>query len=245
MKISSLFHFIVFCFLVIIPTLFAAETEKNTNETLIDTKCSKCHTLNRVFAFTRTKEEWSEIVKKMVDKNPEWISQKEAVQIVNEIQTLFPERVNALLKERKHYEDVRLLFVDRCTFCHSANRILLKEKTPKEWSETVERMRADNKDLITKEEAEKITRFLIKRAVMMKEDAGGDIFVKKCIICHPGDRILLETHDKTGWEKIVIRMRNLARDSNPTVRLSYDEAKMVVDLILKTQGIETKGTEKK
>jgi nitrate/TMAO reductase-like tetraheme cytochrome c subunit len=42
---------------------------------------------------------------------------------------------------KKEYDDARLLFIDRCTMCHSVNRILIANKTREEWKETVTRMR--------------------------------------------------------------------------------------------------------
>lgn len=206
---------------------------------LIDVKCSKCHTLKRVFITPRSVEEWRDIVEEMMDKNQQWISPEEAQQIVDEIINTWPERVQALTGERKYYEDSRFLFIDRCTLCHSVNRILLKNKTAEEWKETVERMRSEAGDYITREDAERIARFLSERADVLKEDAGGNIFVAKCLICHPGEQILLETHDKAGWEEIVKKMQNIARDTFPMARFGNEEAKLVVELLVKTQGPKT------
>lgn len=209
---------------------------------MVNVKCSKCHTLKRVFIMPKPAEEWRETVQKMMDKNPKWISPEEAQQIFEEIVNEWPERVRSATQERKEYEDARFLFVDRCTSCHSVNLMLLADKTRAEWIETVERMRLKDPVYITEEDAGRIAHFLSGRAEVLKEDAGGNIFVSKCIICHPGERILLETHNRAGWEEIVKDMQEMARDRLPAARFDDLEAKMVVDLLVKTQGTKTGGS---
>ena len=207
---------------------------------LVDTKCSKCHTLKRVFITQRSGEEWRTTVQKMRDKNPAWIKPEDVEQIIKEIRTFWPDRVQALTAEKKEFEDVRFLFVDRCAFCHSLNRVLIKSKTGKEWEETVENMRSQAPDYISKEDAVRIAHYLSERADLLKEDMGGKLFVTKCLICHPGDQILLETHDKAGWVKIVEKMKELAKDAQ-VVRLSHEEGQMIVDLLAKTQSPKVDG----
>lgn len=202
---------------------------------LVDTKCSKCHTLKRVFVTQKTGDEWQTTVQKMRDKNPTWIKPEDTELIIKEIMTLWPDRIQALSAEKKEFEDTRFLFVDRCALCHSLNRILIKSKTGDEWAQTVERMRSQAPDYITEGDATRIAQYLSERADLLKEDVGGKLFVTKCLICHPGDQILLETHDKAGWEKIIEKMKELAKDAQ-VVRLSREECQMIVDLLVKTQG---------
>lgn len=203
---------------------------------LVNIKCSRCHTLKRVFIMSKTVEEWHDTVEKMMNKNPKWISPEEAIQIVNEILNTRSERIQEVIVERMEYEDTRSLLIDRCTICHTINRILLKDKTAREWEETVDRMRSEASGYITQEDAERISRFLSQWAMVLKEDAAGTIFVTKCLICHPGEQILLVTHTKAEWEKLVKKMQMIARDTLPMARISYEEAKLLVDLLVKTQG---------
>jgi cytochrome c5 len=203
---------------------------------LVDVKCSKCHTLKRVFIVPRSEGEWRGIIEKMMNKNPEWIRPAEAGQIFQEILTLRPERVQAMDHERKDYEDSRLLLIDRCTVCHNTNRILIQDKTPEEWKETVERMRSESMGYITEEDAKRIVGFLSQRVEILKEDAGAKIFVGKCLICHPGEQILLETHDRAGWEVIIGKMKEIAYKTFRADWFGPSEAKLIVDLLVKTQG---------
>lgn len=225
------------CCLIVTATLMAEGTAAPVNKPLlVNVKCSKCHTLRRVFVMPRPAAEWRDIVEEMRDKNPEWITPAEAQQIFGEIVDEWPERVRTATRERKGYEDARFLFVDRCASCHSVNRMLLTDKTPVEWMGTVGRMRFEDPEYISERDAERIARFLSEMAEVLKEDAGGRIFVTKCLICHPGERILLETHDRAGWEEIVGDMQEIARDTLPAARFGHLEAKLVVDLLVKTQG---------
>ncbi|MCP4364038.1 MAG: hypothetical protein GY800_01885 [Planctomycetes bacterium] len=230
---------LLFFSLVFLPlTTVQGTVETATKVSLVDVKCSKCHTLRRIFLMPRPEGEWHETIQRMADKNPQWISAEEAKLIEEEIINTRSDRVKAITAERQEYDNARLLFIDRCSSCHSVNRVLLKSKTPAEWKETVERMRSEAGDWISKEDGDRIAALLGERAEMLKEDKGGDIFVSKCLICHPGERILLETHDKTGWQAIVTKMRAIARDNLPMARFGNEEASMVVDLLVKTQGPE-------
>lgn len=203
---------------------------------LVDLKCSKCHTLKRVFIMCKSESEWRDTVEEMMDKNHEWIQPAEAEQILKEILTLRAERVHAICQERRDYEDARFLFIDRCTLCHNINRILYQNKTAEEWKETVGRMCTEAREYITSEDADRIYSFLTQRAETIREDAGARIFVEKCMICHPGERILLETHDRTEWRKIVKRCQETASKSFKASWFIPHELELVVDLLVKTQG---------
>ncbi len=52
---------------------------------LYEEKCSKCHTLERVFADPKTPEEWRICIDKMREKSPLWITAEEVSRIIDEI----------------------------------------------------------------------------------------------------------------------------------------------------------------
>jgi hypothetical protein len=206
---------------------------------LVDTKCSKCHTLNRVFVHARTEEEWHTVIGEMMVKIPGWIGPEDAEQIFIEIITNRQERVKEITAERKDYADNRLLFLDRCTMCHPANRILKKNRTSEEWKETVERMRSEAGEYITEEDASRIAAFLSERSEVLKEDAGSELFVAKCLVCHPpGEKILLARHNRVEWEEIVRDRQQFAKNATPRIRIGTEDAAVIVELLVKTQGPE-------
>ncbi len=225
---------------VLVPYLLTSVTlvvsGLDSKPPLVDIKCSKCHTLKRVFIMCKTKDEWRDIIEKMMKKSPEWIQPNEAEQIFKEILALRPERVHAICNERKDYEDLRFLFVDRCTLCHNLNRVLLKDKTLEEWENTVERMRLEASDYISVEDAEKIISFLSERGETLKQDVGAQLLVTKCMTCHPGEQILLETHNHAEWNTIVRRCKEKSYQAFKTGWLNQHEVELIVDLLVKTQG---------
>lgn len=103
---------------------------------LYEEKCSKCHTLERVFTEHKTENEWRICIAKMIQKNPLWITETEEVQITDEI---LGRRNDIVIPypQKKKYADTQLLFIDRCTKCHTASRILKENKTEEEWKETI------------------------------------------------------------------------------------------------------------
>ena len=239
MKMFFWFFLIILYPCIVITELFSAEIPAGNETTsfLVDTKCSKCHTIKRVFIHARTEEEWRGIIEVMMNKVPEWISPSDAKQILNEITMNWRGRVQEIVAERKEYDDNRLLFLDRCTVCHPVNRILKKSRNPEDWKEIVARMRSEASEYITEEDATRIATFLSKRAEVLTEDTGSSLFVEKCLVCHPpGEKLLLEKHNRVEWERIVKDRQQYARKATPQVIIGHEEAKLIVELLVKTQG---------
>lgn len=207
---------------------------------LYEEKCSKCHTLERVFMELKTEEEWRLCVTRMMRKNPLWITPEESDQIIDEI---FKVREDVLspLPQKKRYKDARLLFVDRCTKCHPADRILKEYKTREEWKDTVLRMRDNAPEQFLFNDIPLLVDFLAERGQIMKDDIAAEIMVNKCLVCHEWGRILLEQKSRSNWEQCVTDMRKIARETRKKDWFTHDEFKLIVDLLVKTQGIETEG----
>ncbi len=144
-----------------------------------------------------------------------------------------------MIREREDYADNRLLFFDRCIICHPVNRILKENRSSEEWYETVERMRSEAGDYITEKDATRIATFLSERSDVLKEDAGSELFVAKCLVCHPpGEKILLERHNKIEWEEIVKDRQQFAKNATPRIRIGNEDAAVIIELLTKTQGPE-------
>ena len=52
-------------------------------KTLFETKCSVCHGIDRATSRTETKEKWASIIKDMQEKKADWISDADAVKILD------------------------------------------------------------------------------------------------------------------------------------------------------------------
>lgn len=69
---------IIFVLLVfILCCCISSYAEENTKE-LFEQKCSKCHDLSRPLSEHNSRQEWQNIVIRMRNKKPEWISMDEA-----------------------------------------------------------------------------------------------------------------------------------------------------------------------
>ncbi len=203
---------------------------------LYEPKCSKCHPLDRIFADPKTEEEWKICVNRMIQKSPLWITPKEGGQIIAEILGTGKDVIGSFPK-KKEYADARLLFIDRCTVCHSANRILLADKTAEEWKETVTRMRDNAPELFFDEDLPVIIEYLTERAAIMRDDVAAQKIVDKCLICHDGGRIFLERKSRRDWTETLADMRLLVREELKKDWFTHHESKIIVDLLVKTQGL--------
>ena len=204
---------------------------------LYEEKCSKCHTLDRVFADLKTEEEWRSCVARMMRKNPLWITPEDSEHIIQEIFKVRGDIISQM-PQKKRFKNARLLFIDRCTKCHQVDRILNQVKTREEWKETVLRMRDNAPELFYHNDVSIIANFLAERSHIIKEDVGAEIIVNKCLNCHEWGRILLEQKSKKEWEECVTRMRKIVRKEMKKDWYTHDEFKLVVDILVKTQGID-------
>jgi len=64
-----------------------------------------------------------------------------------------------------------------------------------------------------------------------QEDGGKGLFEQKCSVCHAADRAKAKKKDRAGWEKTVLRMKNV--NGCP---ITDDEAKTIIDYLAKTYG---------
>ena len=204
---------------------------------LYEEKCSKCHTLERVFAEPKTESEWQICVTRMMKKNKLWITEEDGAQIVDEIIGKRKDII-ALVPQKKKYADVQLLFIDRCTKCHTTARILDKNKTKEDWVETIIRMRDNAPDLFLDEDIPVIADFLTERGNIIRDDIAAQIMEEKCLVCHEPGRILLERKSRKDWEKCVSDMRAQARQNLKKDWFTKDEFNLIVDLLVKTQGLK-------
>ncbi len=173
----------------------------------------------------------------MVEKSPLWITQEEGEQIITEILGAKKDVIGSF-SGKQEYVDARLLFIDRCTMCHSVNRILLADKTGEEWNETVTRMRDNAPELFLDEDLPVIIEYLTERGAIMRDDIVAQKIVDKCLICHDAGRIFLERKSRRDWEETVADMRLLVREELKKDWFTHHEFKIIVNLLVKTQGLE-------
>jgi cytochrome c5 len=102
--------------------------------------------------------------------------------------------------------DGEALVAERCTVCHSAERIDAAEKDEAGWTETVERM-IGNGAVLTDEEKAAVIEYLSTRGEEMGSALDGEALVaERCTVCHSAERIDAADKDEAGWTTTVERM---------------------------------------
>ena len=195
---------------------------------LLDAKCQKCHTLERVFLAVKTETEWEKTVNTMVARDPS-IRDDEAAQIIfylTNSRSVKPSSY-AVMTAKMNLTDTK------CGRCHMLERLYREKRPPDEWSRIVDRMVSIEPTWISPEEAKAIKEYLIsvhsapvrrlrfgekkKSEVNAQKSVGTisltavEIFESTCTNCHTHDRIYAKTRefgaDTAKWQIIVERMR--------------------------------------
>lgn len=64
-----------------------------------------------------------------------------------------------------------------------------------------------------------------------QDDSSRALFEQKCSVCHSPDRAKAKKKDRAGWEKTVMRMKNV--NGCP---ITDEEAKTIIDYLAKNYG---------
>ena len=201
---------------------------------LIEKKCVKCHTLERVFAARKTEEGWTNAVNAMVLRDPS-IREEQAAQIIYYLAT---NRSVATTPEALKLVGMEL--TDRkCGRCHALEKIYRMKRTSDDWNGLIREMRAIEPAWITEGDAKTISRYLlashsvtaeeakrglglrlrrerVSRPILLEPEAprvvlsGEEIFKNTCNMCHSSERIYSAagrfSGNKEQWRQIVEKM---------------------------------------
>ncbi len=192
---------------------------------LLEVRCQKCHTLERVFTSVKTEEQWTKTVNQMVLRDPT-IEDNEAAQIIFYLSN----SRSVLATERGMVVAGMALTDQKCGRCHMLERVYLKKRTKDQWSGIVDLMAAIEPAWISKEEAGTIKQYLyaahsaeevrIFRPAVLKEEPtmppaalpvpSEDYFLTTCAVCHTPDRIYRKAEMLKGnrgkWRTLVEEM---------------------------------------
>ncbi|HHJ35435.1 MAG TPA: hypothetical protein ENJ87_06695 [Gammaproteobacteria bacterium] len=125
---------------------------------LFEKKCSLCHTLDRIFIEPLTDASRSHIVKRMREKNQQWISMEESRQILD-----YLGKAPKIKREKRASGNAQAIFLERCSACHTLDRIYEKLKTGnnlKAWTHTVQRMQNKAPEWLSKDDAKQVIEYL-------------------------------------------------------------------------------------
>lgn len=134
---------------------------------VFEKKCSLCHTIDRVFRIPLTDESRAHIVKRMQERAPDWITSEEAHEILEYLGKAgnkMPEQIPrpGPAEGEKAGDGAVALFRQRCSACHTLERVYLKleEDPATAWMHIVSRMQKKAPEWLTSDEARKIAEYL-------------------------------------------------------------------------------------
>jgi hypothetical protein len=128
--------------------LLEDEREEINPKKIVETRCTQCHNINRiVFAPNYSTGDWLHIIQRMEEKQPGLLTSEELVAVTGWLyenhQRLVPvEKAEVPKNIPKKQQD--FITENRCTVCHTADRILEQAGawTEKDWDHILKRMRA-------------------------------------------------------------------------------------------------------
>jgi hypothetical protein len=207
-------------------------------------KCSKCHSLERVYQSYKSDTAWTHTIHKMAELDYPNITNFDVKQIVGYLVQQQLKRQGEE-KDKLRMEIGRSLVSLKCSLCHNLDRIFGAKKSQQEWTETVSRMTETNgaADFLSDQEAEDIVYFLThirqneqadksseKKVISEPSDKIKALVALKCSAgCHALDRVL-RVHDKDekNWLETVNSMVEIT--GNP-IFLTPQEKKDIVHFL--------------
>jgi mono/diheme cytochrome c family protein len=117
-----------------------ANPPRVTLQSVYQTKCAKCHVLDKPDKVVKTLKEWQAAIASMRDKDPLWFTADEG------------DRIATFLAGRT-------LFTAKCAKCHALDRSTVKKAAP-QWEAAVERMRTKDSTWISEAERKLIVFYL-------------------------------------------------------------------------------------
>jgi len=121
----------------LVPKVNAADEKKVSHQQLFKSKCTKCHYTDRARKMHGTKKNFAEIIKQMIAKGAE-VNDDEAKKIAEFLEA-----------------PSRFLFEEKCTKCHTIDRVIQAHEKGTLTKETLKKMKKKGAD-ITEEEIETI-----------------------------------------------------------------------------------------
>lgn len=188
-------------------------------------KCSKCHSLERVYQSYKSDVAWTHTIHKMAELDYPNITNFDVKHIVGYL-VQQQEKRQGEEEEKLRMEIGRSLVKKKCSLCHDLERIFGAKKNQQEWTETVNRMTqtSGDADYLSDQEAKDIVYFLtnIRKQLVLPPDPNPPNPIKitkllevKCSAgCHALDRVLRVFKTEKEWVKTVNSMVEITGNPN-------------------------------
>ena len=127
---------------------------------ILNKKCGKCHTLERVFRSFKSEKGWEKTINRMATLDAPNIRDFDIKQIIHFlVEQQKTRKGSATLVEKEIGET---LINRKCAVCHSLERVYSAEMDEKQWSDTIDEMIeiSGNPNYLSQREKTEIIRFL-------------------------------------------------------------------------------------
>jgi cytochrome c2 len=176
---------------------------------LLTKKCSKCHTLERIYALKLPRNSWVRTVAQMRHFDPDHISVAEANAIVQYLATTLAP-ASALTAAQTVALEGRVLVESRCARrCHTMEKVLALRRDRADWVKVVNEMTEQAGGTILPHDVPLIIEYLVQeRGIVLGTraavKAGESLVYKKCAKCHNLDRVFKKRGlNQAQWQKVV------------------------------------------
>ncbi len=204
-------------------------------------KCSKCHSLERIYQSYKSDIAWNETIHKMAELDYPNITNFDVKQIVGYLVQQQQKRQGEE-KDKLRMEIGRSLVGKKCSICHDLDRIFGIEKREQEWAETVSKMTItnDDDDFLSEQEAQDIIYFLThirkekieEKVVEPSPEPSSEVkalVALKCSAgCHALDRVLRVEKNEKEWLETVNSMVEITGEPD---FLTPEEKKKIVHFL--------------
>jgi mono/diheme cytochrome c family protein len=205
---------------------------------LMEKRCIKCHTLERIFLAVKTEDQWTKCVNEMAVRDPS-ILPPEAAQIIYYLSS-----GRAVESSPQAMMLAGLARTDqKCGRCHLLEKVYAKKRPKAEWAKLVDGYAKAEPVWISHEDARIITEYLgaahseeaqivaVASTTPPKALTFEDTFTETCNSCHSSERILKKAEalgaDRERWKPIVLAMQKKGAD------VADDEVDRYVDYLSK------------
>lgn len=202
---------------------------------LMGRKCSKCHSLERIFLRFKERQDWQQTVQRMAELDYPYISKAD----VERITDYLIEQQQRREKSTDHRKIGKNLVSRKCGICHDLTRVFSANKTAPEWEETIDNMveLLGVANFLSPQERNDIVIFLgsrqgsrVQGKISNETKKVEALVARKCSAgCHALDRVLRVEKNPQQWRATVESMEAITGD--PTF-LSEQEKDIIIDWLL-------------
>ncbi|MCI5222959.1 MAG: hypothetical protein D3924_09865 [Candidatus Electrothrix sp. AR4] len=141
-------------------------SDEKRGQRLVTEKCVKCHTLERIFKSFKTEQGWTDTINRMSVIDTPNIQDADAKHIIHYLISQQQRREEQLETTQGSGVEIGRTLVDqKCTSCHSLEKVYKVKKSRSEWESTVDKMimYSDRMDFLNQKEKETVIDFLTNR----------------------------------------------------------------------------------